>query len=95
VKSLKRWVKQQEIDSGTPKGITTSEAMRIEEACALKNRILRMEREILKKAAHLFAHETDENSSHIFVHRGREGGLTLLPYSFAPLGYRPADTTIG
>lgn len=42
-----------------------------------------MERKI-KKAAHLFCLRRRMGlNNHIFVHRGREGDLTLLPYSFA------------
>jgi len=82
VKSLKRWVKHQEIDSGTPKALPLLKRCELRKLACLKTASFELNGRY-KKGAHLFAHETDENSSHIFVHRGREGGLTLLPNSFA------------
>lgn len=54
--SLRRWDKRQEIDEGTRDGLTTGER---EEFARLRreNRVLREEREILKKAAAFFATE--------------------------------------
>jgi transposase len=54
--SLRRWNKQREVDAGEREGLTTSER---EELGRLRreNKILRQEREFLKKAAVFFARE--------------------------------------
>ncbi len=54
---LRRWVKQVEIDAGRQEGLTTAER---EELTRLRkeNRVLRQERDILKRATIFFARET-------------------------------------
>jgi len=55
--ALRRWVHQAEIDAGHKPGLTSSEH---EELVRLRreNRVLREERDILKRAAAFFAKET-------------------------------------
>jgi transposase len=56
--SLRRWVLQADINRGDAPGLTTdahTELVRLRR----ENRTLRMEREILKKAAAFFARETE------------------------------------
>lgn len=56
--SLRKWVRQQEIDDGQRDGLTSTER---EELALLRseNQRLRMERDLLKRAAAFFARETE------------------------------------
>ena len=58
LESLRSWVNQSKVDAGEKAGLTTEE---LEELRRLRkeNRTLRMERDLLKKAAAYFARESE------------------------------------
>jgi transposase-like protein len=53
---LRRWLKQQQIDSGQRDGLTSDERAELTRL-RRENRVLRMERELLSRAAAFFASE--------------------------------------
>jgi transposase len=57
--SLRRWIIEADIERGDAPGLTTDERAELTRL-RRENRTLRIEREILKKAAAFFARETDE-----------------------------------
>lgn len=56
--SLRNWIKQDEIDRGEAEGLTSQERKELREL-RRENRKLKMERDILKKAAAWFAKESE------------------------------------
>lgn len=56
--SLRNWIKQDEIDRGEAEGLSTTEREELREL-RRENRKLKMERDILKKAAAWFAKESE------------------------------------
>jgi transposase len=55
--SLRKWIKQHQVDGGNAPGVTSNEREELRKL-RRENRILREEREILRKAAAFFARET-------------------------------------
>ncbi len=58
VETLRAWVKQDDVDGGRRDGLTTEEREELRQL-RRENRLLRMERDVLKKAAVFFAKEGD------------------------------------
>lgn len=54
--AVRRWVSQAEVDSGQREGLTTSERQELA-SLRRENRVLREERDILKRATAFFAKE--------------------------------------
>lgn len=57
--SIRNWVRQHEIDAGEREGLSTSEREELQRL-RRETRILKEEREILKKAAAFFAQENNK-----------------------------------
>ncbi len=75
--TLRNWRKQAEIDAGEREGLTTEER---EELGRLRreNKVLRQEREILKKAAALPSRGRTRLGEPLQAHRGGEGRISRL-----------------
>ena len=72
--SLRRWIRQHEVDEGEREGLTTDER---EELSRLRreNKTLRQEREFLKKAPSSLRGRMGLGELLLQAHRGREDGL--------------------
>jgi transposase len=58
VEALRAWVKQADVDAGERDGLTTDERAELTRL-RRENRVLRMERDLLKKATAFFARESE------------------------------------
>lgn len=58
VETLRAWVRQDDVDGGRRDGLTTEEREELRQL-RRENRLLKMERDVLKKAAVFFAKEGD------------------------------------
>jgi transposase len=57
--TLRNWLRQDEADRGEPQDVLSSEERQRLRELERENKVLRQEREILKRAAAFFARETD------------------------------------
>ena len=57
--TLRNWLRQDEVDGGKRSDVLTSEERKRLRGLERENRVLRQEREILKRAAAFFARESD------------------------------------
>lgn len=58
LETLRKWANQQQIDAGTRRGLSTEERAELVRL-RRENKTLRMERDLLKKAAAFFARESE------------------------------------
>lgn len=58
LETLRKWVNQAQVDAGTRSGLTTEERAELTRL-RRENRTLRMERDLLKRAAAFFARESE------------------------------------
>jgi transposase len=71
--TLRNWLKQAEIDRGQREGLTTKEREELRRLSRRENKILREEREILKKALKPSSQRKTGLGECLSAHRGGEG----------------------